>query len=81
MKVELQMYAVARQLAGRSVVAIELPDSATVGQLRSALVEAVPALAPLAPRLMFAVAADYARDDAQIPEGAEVACIPPVSGG
>jgi molybdopterin converting factor small subunit len=31
--------------------------------------------------VMFAVNAEYADDQAVIPAGAQVACIPPVSGG
>jgi molybdopterin converting factor small subunit len=30
---------------------------------------------------MFALDAEYVRDDAPIPAGAKIACIPPVSGG
>jgi molybdopterin converting factor small subunit len=42
---------------------------------------AYPELAPILRRAMIAVNTDYAGDDTVIPASAEVACIPPVSGG
>jgi molybdopterin converting factor small subunit len=80
-KLRLRLYAVARQLAGTDVVEIELPDRATVGQLRAGLGARVPALAPIVAHLMFAVDAEYRRDETVLGPEADVACIPPVSGG
>jgi len=81
MNIHVQLFAVARQLAGRETVAISLSEPATVGQLRRALGEQFPVLASVLPHVMFAVNAEYADDQAVIPAGAQVACIPPVSGG
>lgn len=63
------------------MVVIDLPSDATVGRLRRQLSEEVPELAPLMANMMFAVDTEYADDQSKIPPGAEVACIPPVSGG
>ena len=60
---------------------LELADGATVATLKSALAAAYPALASIVPSLMIAIDNDYATDDALIPPGAELAAIPPVSGG
>ena len=81
MRVTVRLFAVARQRAGCPEVMLDLPEPATVAALKRALAAECPALAPLVPALMFAVAADYAADDTAIPPGAEVAAIPPVSGG
>jgi len=54
---------------------------ATVGALRRALAEAHPALAPILARSRIAVDQDFASDDAPLRDGAEVAIVPPVSGG
>ena len=81
MKIEIKLFAVAKQLVGAEVVPVELPDSATIGQLRSALAQQYPPLEKIAPQLMFAINADYAGDSTLIPAEAEIACIPPVSGG
>jgi len=79
--IEVQLFAVARQLAGAGKVELELPAGATVGQMRAALVAARPELAELVRHAAFSINADFADDTAGIPPQAEVACIPPVSGG
>ena len=81
MNVRLRLFAVMRTTLGRSHVELELPDGATVAQLRSKLAEDYPALAPLLPTCLFAINGNYARDEQTIPSDSEVACIPPVSGG
>jgi molybdopterin converting factor subunit 1 len=81
MKLTIQMFAVARDLAGAASVEVEVPEGATVGDVRAALIARVPGLAAMQKHLMFAVNADYAQDTTFVPMGAEVACIPPVSGG
>lgn len=81
MQVNVKLFAVAKQRAGAGQVTVELPEVATVADLKRALVETFPALAPLVPNLMIAVDAEYAGDDRQITPGSEVAAIPPVSGG
>lgn len=62
-------------------MSLVLPENATVSTLKSALAAACPALAPIVPSLMIAIDNEYATDDAPIPSGAEIAAIPPVSGG
>lgn len=81
MKVSVQLFAIARQAVGRNSIEIELPDGATVGLLRQRLAAEVPALASHLRGMMFAVDASYADNRTVIPPGAEIACIPPVSGG
>ncbi len=81
MHVRVQLFAVARQRAGRPVVEVDLPDGATVADLRAAIAEALPSLAALLDTIRFAVNADYADDTTLIPPGADLAVIPPVSGG
>ena len=81
MNVRVQLFAVARQWAGAETVELELPAEATIGALRKAMIEKLPKLEQFGPLLRFAVNSEYADDAMQIPGGAEVACIPPVSGG
>jgi len=80
-KVTVRLFAVARQWAGQGLVELDLPEGATVGQLRAALADRFPQLSSAAGRLMFAVGTEYAHDGQRLGAGAEVACIPPVSGG
>jgi molybdopterin converting factor subunit 1 len=81
MTVTLKLFALSRQIAGSDSVAVEIADGGTVGQLREALGRQVPKLAIHLRHLMFAVNMEYADDSEVIPPGADVACIPPVSGG
>ncbi len=81
MKITVKLFAAARDLAGQAEIAIALPAGATIGELRRQMGEQFPTLAPLMPHAMFAVDAEYVPEDAPVPENAEIACIPPVSGG
>ncbi len=81
MKVDIRLFARARDLAGSPSVTVDLPDRANVADLKLALGEKSPALRAMLPQLLVAIGTDYASDDTQIQEGAEVACFPPVSGG
>ena len=81
MRLKVKLFAVARQRAGQESVEVDLPAAATVGQLRSAIVEQHPPLAPIVAHVRFAVNSEYAADSLAIPAAAEVALIPPVSGG
>lgn len=81
MKVTVQLFAAARQLAGTDTLELELPAGATVAELRGKVCEEVPALRSLLSGAMFAINAEYASDETPIDENSEIACIPPVSGG
>jgi molybdopterin converting factor subunit 1 len=81
MKVQVRLFAAARQCAGQDQLEVHLPPGATVADLRQALAESVPNLAELLPRVLFAVDAQYASNTTPVSESAEIACIPPVSGG
>lgn len=81
MKVEVQLFARARDAAGAERVTLELPSRASVGDLRTALAASYPKLAPLTPSLFVAVGHAYAGNEAILEQHSEIACFPPVSGG
>ncbi len=82
MKATILLFASARETVGAPSLTVELDENSTVGGLRSALARACPALIPLLPFLRIAIDSEYARNDQQIiPHDAELAVIPPVSGG
>ncbi|MEX0677234.1 MAG: MoaD/ThiS family protein [Pirellulales bacterium] len=81
MKVNIRLFAVARELAGRDSIALDVSPGTTIGQLRARLAAEIPDLAPVLPHVLFAVGSEYARDDQPISDGSQIACIPPVSGG
>lgn len=80
-RLTVQFFAVARQRAGRDAYTLEVAAPGTVTQLLSQLVVELPALASLVPHLRVAVDQEFATAEQLIPEGAEVALIPPVAGG
>lgn len=81
MKVSVKLFAVAKELARGDELTIEVPQGATLGDLREALARQFPSLAPILAHAMWAVDTAYARDDVVLSENSEVAIIPPVSGG
>jgi molybdopterin converting factor subunit 1 len=81
MTVRVRLFARAKDLAGADAVAVTLPPGATVADLRRRLVADHPALAALLSRCAVAVAGEFAEDSLTLTAGAEVALLPPVSGG
>ncbi len=78
--IRVALFAGMADLAG--VRAVSLPwRGGTVADLRRSLAAAYPALGPLLDRSAVAVGAAYVRDDAAVTSAADVAIIPPVSGG
>lgn len=81
MTVRVLLFAAARARAGADRVELELPAGATVAQARAALQARWPALAGLLARSAVAVNEEVAEDQDVIPDAAELALLPPVSGG
>jgi len=80
-RVRVLLFARARDLAGTGEVTLKLGEGATVAELRRELGTEVPALADWLPRCAIGVNGEYADDETTVPPGAEVAVLPPVSGG
>lgn len=79
--VTLLYFAAAREKAGVSSERLELPAQATVRDLLDAVRQRHPTLADVLPRCRVAIDQNFAAADARVPDGAEVALIPPVAGG
>ena len=73
------LFARARDLIGAD--AIDIEAAATVGELRQRLMQQYPALAGLLEKSAIALNDEFAGDNATIAPDAEVALLPPVSGG
>ncbi len=74
-------FARARDLAGCERWEADQFTETTVAQLRSHLAERFPRLAPLLAKSALAVNGAFAKDGDMITSSAEVAVLPPVSGG
>jgi molybdopterin converting factor subunit 1 len=81
MLIRVKLFAAMRDLTGDEAVAVELPDGATVGDLRRELGKQLPLARSLLIRSAIAVNHDVAENDQPLLATDEVAAIPPVSGG
>jgi len=81
MIIHVRLFARARDLARTDLIETELAEDATVADLRRRLAADYPELAGLLERSAIAVANDFADDSRVLPANAEVALLPPVSGG
>lgn len=81
MHLVVQLFARARDLAARDAVTVTLPEGATVRDLRQTLATEYPRLARLLEHAALAINNDFADDSLPVPFNAEVALLPPVSGG
>ncbi len=81
MRIDLLLFAVGRETAGRASVDLDLPADATVDDLWGAVKVACPALLGLRASSRISVNREFAAAATRIREGDEVALIPPVSGG
>jgi molybdopterin synthase catalytic subunit len=82
--VELKVlyFAAARERVGQGAETVQLAaTSATVREVLSELASRHPSLAPLLPHLRVAVDQAFVELEDVVPDGAEVALIPPVAGG
>lgn len=77
----IKLFAAAKQLAGRGEIEIELARGASVGMLRAAIVAHYPELTSLVKAGRIAAGASYVDDSTLLDPSAELALIPPVSGG
>jgi MoaE-MoaD fusion protein len=81
LRITVLLFAQARERAGRPRLELELPAGSRVADALAMLERAHPGLAELRPHLAVAVDQRLAAPEALLPDGAELALLPPVSGG
>lgn len=81
MKIRLLAFATAADALGTGETDLEMPEGSQVSDLRTRLDRDHPGLIPLWPRLAIAVDGRIVPPDTYLKDGAEVALLPPVSGG
>jgi molybdopterin synthase sulfur carrier subunit len=81
MRVRVKLFARLRDLAGTGELTCEIGPGARIADVWRWLVERYPAAAAHGSSVSAAVNAEYARMDAAVADGDEVAFLPPVSGG
>jgi molybdopterin synthase sulfur carrier subunit len=80
-KVKVLFFATLRDYVGSKSVELEIPLGTTVDGLTNILVAAYPRLEKVKDLMMSAINREYTAGDQVIPDGAEIAFFPPVSGG
>ena len=81
MRIQVKLFAAAREIVGQGEVAIELKEGSTVGDLMEGIFSRYPRLKGIAGSLLFAVNREVAERSVNLQDGDEVGVIPPVSGG
>jgi molybdopterin converting factor small subunit len=81
MTVRVLFFSVLRDLTGCDQTDWSCAPDATLGNLIQQLQDRWPALRDWDASLLFAIDCDYARRDAPLHHGCEVAIMPPVQGG
>lgn len=80
-RLHVLFFATLRDRAAMRETTLELAGGARVRELKAALGERFPALIPALGSVLVAVNHEYAADDDPLPDSAEIALFPPVSGG
>lgn len=80
-KVTVLFFATLRDHMGTRTLSVDLPEDAGVPELKTHLAVARPTAAAALETALVAIDREYAFQDAAIPDGAEVAFFPHVSGG
>ena len=81
MNISVRLFAGLHDLIGQREVRLELPEGATISDLRQRLSSQYPVIVPFLNTLVCAVNEEYMPSEHRLREGDEVALIPPVSGG
>ncbi len=80
-KVKILFFATLRDYVGMKSLELEIPTDLTVGGLTEMLVKTYPKLDKVKESMMAAINREYAANEQVIPQEAEIAFFPPVSGG
>ena len=80
-KIKVLFFATLRDRAGTRFIDLEIPADMTVQALKNRLASDYPNLKESMKTILVSVNKEYAFDESVIPQNAEVALFPPVSGG
>jgi len=80
-KIKVLFFATLRDRAGVKSLELEISPETTVQNLKDLLVASYPGLKETMDSVVISINREFAFDEALVPDGAEVALFPPVSGG
>lgn len=79
--VKILLFATLRDYVGSRSVELDIPAKTTIRGLVDLLVKTYPRLERVRDAMMVAINRKYAGEEETVPENAEIAFFPPVSGG
>ena len=80
-RIKLLFFATIRDRAGTKSMELDVPENLTVQGLKDKIADEFPNLKDSMKSVLITIDREYAFDEAIIPQGAEMAMFPPVSGG
>jgi len=80
-RIKLLFFATIRERAGTKFMELDIPEELTVQGLKDKISDEYPNLKESMKSVLITINREYAFDEAVIPQGAEMAMFPPVSGG
>jgi molybdopterin converting factor subunit 1 len=80
-RVKLLFFATLRDRAGTRSMELDVPDDLTIQGLKDKISAEFPTLGESMSSVLITINREYAFDEAVIPQNAELAMFPPVSGG
>ena len=80
-RIKLLFFATIRDRAGMKSMDLDVPDDLTVQGLKDKIATDYPNLKDSMKSVLITINREYAFDETVIPQGAEMAMFPPVSGG
>jgi molybdopterin synthase catalytic subunit len=80
-QIKVLLFASLKEQAGTANLLLEVPGTTSVAQFKEVIAAKFPKLAPGMHTAIVSVNHEFAFDEDRIPDGAEVAVFPPVSGG
>lgn len=80
-RIKLLFFATIRDRAGTKSMDLDIPEDLTVQGLKDKIAEEYPSLKDSMQSVLITIDREYAFDEAVIPQNAELAMFPPVSGG
>lgn len=79
--IKLLFFATLRDRTGMRETEVEIPEGTTIQDLKTRLSERFTGIGPTLETALMSINREFAFDQDVIPEGAEIAIFPPVSGG
>lgn len=80
-QIKVMFFATLRDRAGLKSVELDIPANMTVESLKHLVVDKYPGLKDTMETVVISINREFAFDESIVPENAEVAMFPPVSGG